>query len=86
MLDHGLRQSVGFEFVGVVAAELAPVGFDDLVLARGGGGFEDLVGLVELLGAAVGAGVAALALTLVKTAGADAQYRLDLRQLERRHA
>ena len=49
--------------------------------------FQDLVGLVELLGAAaVAAGVAALTLTLVETAGADAQYRFDLRQLERRHA
>ena len=49
VLDHRLGQAVGLELVGMMAAQLAPIGFDDLVIARRRQWFPAPVGLLELL-------------------------------------
>src|SRR5262245_43129473 len=43
MLQHGFRQAVGFELVGVMATQLAPIGLADFLIAHAGGDFEHFV-------------------------------------------
>src|SRR5579863_7447797 len=84
VLDHRIRQPVRLQLVGMMSAQLAPVRFDDVLIAVARRGFEDFVGLLELLRVAdarLRAGV-----RIVEGAAADAQHRLDLRKLEGRHA
>src|ERR1700733_6390687 len=64
MLDHRLRQAIGFELVGVMAAELAPIRQRELLLAVLRGAFQHFVRLrqsqllVHGRAAATAAGVA----------------------------
>ena len=75
VFNHGIGQSVRFELIGVMAAQLPPVCLDDVLVAGGRCALEHAVGVAELLSRIAERRVR-------EAAAADAQCRLDVRKLE----